>query len=157
MEGKMTDAGRMPSGIWAIVGFHIVNLLLWSVGQTGALVDYDRIAEWGLQDARSLVHPVIVQVNQGIAAADTVVMLPLFLIAVVGLVRRRFFGLVASWLALGITLYWPVVYWWSQFFYGRAGTLHVPNAPATVIIPAAFLVVGGWASWYLVRHRTLFR
>jgi len=153
----MNKDGRLPPGIRAIVAFHLLNLLLWSVGQTGALLDYDRIAEWGLQDARSLVDPVIVQVNQGIALADTIVMLPLFALAVVGILMKRFFGLVVSWLALGVTLYWPVVYWSSQSFYSQAGTLHVPVASATVIVPATFMVTGGWAAWYLARHRALFR
>lgn len=153
----MNRDGRFPWGIRAIIAFHLLNLLLWSVGQTGALLDYDRVADWGLQDARFLVDPVIVQVNQGIALADTIVMLPLFALAVIGILMRRYFGLVASWLALGITVYWPVVFWSSQSFYSQAGTRHVPIAPATVIVPAAFLVTGGWAGWYLARHRALFK
>ena len=153
----MTETDRLPKGVWAVIAFHLLNLSLWSVGQTAALVDYDRVADWGLQDPRSLVDPVIVQVNQAIAAADTVVLLPIFAVAVVGLLQKRFFGVVASWLALGITLYWPVVFWFSQSFYGRGGTLHVPISAPTLIVPAAFLVIGAWAAWYLARHRALFR
>lgn len=153
----MTENDRMPPGVRAIIAFHTLNILLWSVGQTAALLDYDRVAEWGLQDARALVDPVIVQVNQGIALADTIVLLPLFAVAAVGLVKRRFFGVVASWLALGITLYWPAVFWSSQAFYGRGGSLHVPITAATLIVPATFFVIGVWASWYLARHRALFK
>ena len=153
----MTEEARFPVGIWVVVGFHLLNVLLWSVGQTGALLDYDFVAELGLQDARALVDPVIVQVNKGIAVADTVLMLPLFLLAVVGLVRRRFFGLVTSWLVLGITLYWPLVFWFSQYSYSEAGIRHVPLSGSTVIVPAVFFVMAAWAAWYLARHRGLFQ
>ena len=79
----MNGTGRLPPGMWAIAAFHLLNILLWSVGQTGALLDYDKVAGWGFQDARGLVDPVIV--------------------------------------------------------------------------PAAFLVTGAWAAWYLARHRGVFR
>jgi hypothetical protein len=83
-------------------------------------------------------------------------MLPLFAVAAFGLLRRRFFGAVASWLAFGMTLYWPVEFWCSKFFYGRAGiTSPAATAPA-IVIPAILLAVAVWGSWYLAKNRSLF-
>lgn len=152
----MTTADALPRGVKAIIVFHLFNLVIWSIGQAGALVSYDTVAGWGLQDSRDLLDPVIVQVNQGIALADTIVMLPLFLVAAVGLARRRGYGAVASWIVFGFTLYWPVVFWSSQTFYARGSTLHVPTAPVAVLLPAALMLVAAWGSWYLWRKRALF-
>jgi hypothetical protein len=152
----MTRASKIPRGIRVIIGFHIFSFFIWSFGQTGAAINYDKTAEWGLQDPRALVDPVIVAVNRGIGLADTIIMLPFFVVATVGLLRMRFYGAVASWLAFGMTLYWPIEYWCTQGFYAAAGITHVPASPLTVVVPGVFLLVAAWGSWYLGRNRGLF-
>ncbi len=145
------NAGAIPTGVKVIIGFHILNLLLWSFGQTGAVFFYDTVAAWGLQDPRALLDPAIVEVNRGIGLADTLVMFPLFAVAVVGLVRGKFFGAVASWLVFGITLYWPVVFWTSQLFFRRGGIEYRPTPAAAIVLPAAFMLFAAWGSWYLAK------
>jgi hypothetical protein len=83
-------------------------------------------------------------------------MLPLFLVAALGLSRMKYYGAVASWLTFGMTLYWPVVFWSSQSFYARGNTLHEPTSAEVVILPAALMLIAGWGSWYLFRNRALF-
>jgi len=153
----MTDAAGIPRGVKVIIGFHVISFLLWGFGQTVAAFAYDTVAEWGLQAPRALVDPVIVEVNRAIGLADTLVMLPLFVAAVVGLWRRRFVGAVASWLVFGMTLYWPTVFWCSQFFYGQAGIKHQPTPIEAILLPAALMLVACWGSWYLAAKRHLFR
>jgi hypothetical protein len=153
----MSDADGIPRGLKIIIGFHIVSFLLWVFGQTGALVAYDTVADWGFQDPRARIDPVIVEVNKGIGLADTLVMLPLFVVAVFGLLRRRFFGAVASWLVFGMTLYWPIVFWSSQHFYGQAAVKHQPTPAAGILVPAALMIIALWGSWYLARSRRQFR
>ena len=145
-----------PVAVKVILGFHVFNLVIWLIGQTGAVVAYDTVAAWGLQEPRDLVDPALVEVNRGIGLADTIVMLPLFAIAIVGLLRRRFYGAVASWLVFGMTIYWPVVYWCSQGFYARAGLRHVPVSAGTVILPGTLLLIAVWGSWYLAVRREIF-
>lgn len=96
------------------------------------------------------------QVNRAVGLTDTVVMLPLFVVAVIGLLRREFFGAVASWLVFGMTLYWPVVFWTSQGFYAEANVTHQPTSVAEIVVPGALLLVACWGSWYLCRNRGLF-
>ena len=117
----MTEDAKLPIGVWIIIGFHIFSFIIWFFGQALAVVAYDTVAGWGLQGPRDQLDPAIVEVNRGIALTDTLVMLPLFIVAAVGLFRRRFYGAVASWLVFGMTLYWPVVFWCCQEFYA-AGT-----------------------------------
>jgi hypothetical protein len=147
----------LPTGVKIIVGFHLFSFAIWFFGQTLAVFAYDRVAEWGLQDARALVDPVIVAVNRAIGLTDTIVMLPLFIIAAVGLLRRRFYGAVASWLAFGMTLYWPVLFWCSQGFYAAAGIDHQAMTALYIALPGTLWLIAAWGSWYLGRKRALFR
>jgi len=153
----MTRPSGLPLGVKVIIGFHIFSFVIWFFGQSMAVVAYDRVAEWGLQDPSALIDPVIVQINRAIGLTDTIVMLPLFIVAAVGLYRRRFYGAVASWLAFGMTVYWPVVFWCSQAFYAQAGIKHAPTQPVAIILPGALLLIACWGSWYLARNRELFQ
>ena len=135
----MQTTAKIPLGIKIIIGFHLLNILLWTIGQGGAVISYDTVAGWGLQDPKELIDPVIVEVNRG-------------LIAAIGLWRQKFYGAVFSWLALGITLYWPIVFFCSQYFYGQAGIKHNPTPMSTIVILSVILIFTLWASWYLFKN-----
>jgi len=143
---------NMSLGLKLIIGFHILNLVLWFFGQTWAVIDYDAVASWGLQDPRALLNPAIVEVNRGIGLADTFILLPIFLLATIGLLRKKFWGAVFSWMAFAITLYWPTVFWCSQFFFASNGITHYPTAISAIILPAIFMGFSIWGSWYLYRE-----
>lgn len=49
----MTGTRGLPRGVWVIVVFHVLSLLLWLFGQTGAVLSYDTVAAWGLQEPRA--------------------------------------------------------------------------------------------------------
>lgn len=153
----MAEKPKIPPGVWVIVGFHIFSLVIWFFGQTLALVAYDTVATWGLQPPRAELDPAIVEVNRGVALADTLVMLPLFIVAATGLYRRRFYGAVSSWLVFGMTLYWPLVFWCCQKFFAATGIAHQPTSLAAVILPGALWLIAAWGTWYLARHRSSFR
>lgn len=148
----MQQTTKYPLGIKFIIGFHLFNILLLTIGQGGAVISYDTVAEWELQAPRNLIDPVIVEVNRGIGLADIITLIPLFILAVIGLWRLKFFGAVASWLALGITVYWPVVFWSSQYFYGQAAIKYQPTQISAIIIPSVFAGFALWASWYLFKN-----
>ena len=147
---------KIPLGVKIIVGFHLLSIILWTIGQGGAVISYDTIAKWGLQEPRELLDPVIVEVNRGIGFADFVIQIPLFILAVIGLWRLRFFGAMASWLLFGMTLYWPVVAWADQYFYAQAAIKHRPFGVATNLVLVFIVLFAAWASWYLFRNRKLF-
>ena len=151
----MQQTSGLPLGLKVIIVFHVLSLVVWFFGQSVAVVAYDMVAGWGLQDQRALVDPVIVEVNRAIGLTDTVVMLPLFLIAVIGLLQRKLYGAVASWLVFGITVYWPVISWASQGFYAEANIAHQPMTLAHIAVPGACALVACWGSWYLYRNSGL--
>ena len=47
---------KLPLGIKLIIGYHLLNIVLWTIGQGGAVVAYDAVVEMGLQDARELLN-----------------------------------------------------------------------------------------------------
>ena len=148
----MQTTTKISLGFKVVIGFHLFNILLWTIGQGGAVISYDTVAEWGLQDARALLDPAIVEVNRGIGLADMFIMIPLFLVAVFGLWRQKFWGAVFSWLALGITLYWPIVFLCSQYFFGLAGIKYNPTPMSTIVILFVILIFTLWATWYLAKN-----
>lgn len=152
----MIQSKKIPIGIKIIIGFHLFSIFLWVIGQGGAVISYDTVADWGLQEPRELIDPVIVEVNRAIGLADIIIQIPLFIIGVIGLWQLKFYGAVFSWLVLGTTLYWPAVFWASQFFYGQAGIKHQPTLASFHLILTLIFLFAGWASWYLFKNRRLF-
>ena len=147
---------KLPLGIKIIIGFHLFNIILWTIGQGGAVISYDTVAEWGLQAPRNLIDPVIVELNRGIGLADMISIMPLIIIAVIGLWRMKFYGAVLSWMVFGFTFYWPVVFWACQFFFRQAGIKYDPVAAGTDIFLAIIIGTAIWAGWYLFKNRSLF-
>ena len=139
-----------------IIGFFILNLIMFVVGQGGAVVSYDDVAQLGLQEARETIDPVIVVVNRGIGLADVLIGIPLFVLAITGLWRLRYYGAVFSWMVLGISVYWTSVAWAKQSFYLQASIKSQPFDIATHGVLAFVFIFSLWASWYLLKNRNLF-
>ena len=152
----MSSSSKVPAGVWVIIGFLALCSLVWIIGQGGALVAYDTVDDWGFQEVRETVDPAVVPVNRGIAVGDVAIQLPLFLIALVGLSRLRFFGVVAAWMSLSMHWYWTATAWAKQAFYLQAGIQADPLAMPLQIMMAVICAVSLWACWYLYKHRGLF-
>jgi hypothetical protein len=147
---------KVPLGIKIIITFHMLSAILWTIGQGGAVLFYDTIAGWGFQDPRENLAPGLVEVNKGIGLSDFVIQIPLFIIAIVGLWRMKFFVAIASWMVFGISLYWPCVYWFSQYFHQIEGIKHSPAEPIDHILLAFIFLFSVWGSWYQYRKRQSF-
>ncbi len=148
----MANTKKLSTAIKLIIGFHLFNIILWTIGQGGAVISYDTVAEWGMQDARELIDPVIVEVNRAIGLADMLTMMPLFIIAVIGLWRLKFYGAVTSWMVFGFSLYWPVVFFSSQYFYGQAEIKYNPTSISVIGLLSVIMIFSIWASWYLFKN-----
>lgn len=66
----MKHTTPLPAGVKIILGFHLLTLILWTIGQGGAVVSYDAVAAWGFQDPRDSLGPAIVEVNRGSGFSD---------------------------------------------------------------------------------------
>ena len=143
-------------GIKLIIGFFILNLIMFLFGQGGAVVSYDYVAKLGLQEARETIDPLIVVINRGIGLADVLIGVPLFILAIIGLWRHRFYGAVFSWMVLGISFYWTTVAWAKQSFYIQASVKCEPFNAGTHGVLAFVFIFSLWASWYLFKNRKSF-
>ena len=152
----MQKQKKVTLGIKLIIGFFILNLIIFVIGQGGAVVSYDFVAKLGLQEARETIDPLIVVVNRGIGLADFLIGVPLFILAIIGLWRLRFIGAVFSWMVLGISFYWTTVAWAKQSFYIQASVKCEPFNAGTHGVLAFVFIVSVWASWYLFKNRKLF-
>jgi len=152
----MTARRRIPTSVRIIIVFLVVSVFLWIVGQGGAVVAYDAVAELGFHPERDHVDPITVLVTKGIAVGDILIQLPFFVVAILGLWRLRFFGVVAAWIALGINLYWITVAWAKQVYYLQAGVDTEPFGLG-LHAPLAFMFLfSAWATWYLYQNRGAF-
>jgi len=152
----MVKQKNVPLGIKLIIGFFILNLIMFVIGQGGAVVSYDYVAKLGFQEARATVDPVIVVINRGIGLADVLIGVPIFILAIIGLWRLKFLGAVFSWMVLGISLYWTTVAWAKQSFYIQASVQCQPFDIGVHGVLAFVFIFSVWASWYLFKHRRLF-
>jgi len=153
---EMDQQKKLTMGIKFIIGFYILNIIMFTVGQGGAVVAYDTVAEWGLQEARETIDPVIAVINRGIGLADVIIGVPIFILATIGLWQMRFYGLMTSFMVLGINFYWTMVAWIKQHFYIQAA---VKCEPFDVVTHGMLVFVFGfslWASWYLYKNRKSF-
>ncbi len=152
----MEKQKKLSLGIKLIIGFFILNLIMFVFGQGGAVVSYDYVAKLGLQEARETIDPVIVVINRGIGLADVLIGVPLFVLAIIGLWRLRFYGAVFSWMVLGISFYWTTVAWVKQSFYIQASVKCEPFNAGVHGVLAFVFVFSIWASWHLFKNRKLF-
>ena len=152
----MEKQKKVTLGIKLIIGFFILNLIMFVFGQGGAVVSYDYVAKLGLQEARETIDPLIVVINRGIGLADVLIGVPLFIIAIIGLGRLRFFGAVFSWMVLGVSFYWTTVAWAKQSFYIQASVKCEPFNTGVHGVLAFVFIFSVWASWYLFKNRKLF-
>ena len=144
---------KRPTGFWVITIVSVLWLITMLLGQVMAYVDYEFTVSLGLQESVDAVGPMGVAVNKGFGVGDTIVYIPLIVIGLVGLWRRRTWGLIAMSGAFAITAYFPVVCL-SLLLFAR-GT---PGFAFTRFVPyAIFLTIvtlyGLWGLWYLSSRR----
>jgi hypothetical protein len=147
----------LPLGIKFIIGFHILNIIMWVIGQGGAVIAYDTVAQWGLQDSRETIDPFIVVVNRGIGFADFLIGVPLFIVALIGMWKMKFAGAVFSWMVFGIGFYWTSVAWAKNYFYLEASIKCQPFGMGVHFMLVFVFLFSVWGSWYLFKNRKLFK
>lgn len=138
--------GRFPLGVWiAIIALLILFLLAWA-GQAYSLFDWDGAVDLGLQNERftgDAVERTWAHESWGVAMADMLWPVPIGIVALIGLLRKKFFGFAAGLMELSIGVYFPLVFAFQRW----------TSYPGTVIV-AIFLfaissllgIIGLWAN-----------
>ena len=143
-------------GFWILISLGILLTIMLLIGQTFSLINYDLTVSLGLQESVEEVSEVGVAWAKGFAFGDTVLYLPLLLIGIIGLLKRRSWGFYSMFGALAITVYWPIVSL-STIFIGRTALNLNPDkyVSYSIILPL-IAIYGLWGMWYLHKNRDKF-
>lgn len=104
--------GKYPFGIWLALGAVLLTFLAWLM-QAYSLLDWETAVSLGLQNSSFNGDESDIAwatKERGEAIADLIWPLPLSILAFVGLLKERFFGLVSSLMLFGICVYFPLFY-----------------------------------------------
>lgn len=134
------------AGFWLLVGVLLLVAVLL-LGQVLGLLNYPLAVQLGLQESEQQIGAYGVAVNRAFCVADSLLYLPLTLIALVGLLQRRSWSARAVTAVLAITAYWPLM--------SLAMLLFLPGMPGyTFQTPSSYWtllsVVGGCSAFGLV-------
>ena len=138
-----------PIAFWCICVFLALSLVLLLLGQTSAVFAYDFTVSIGLQESMDDVSEYGIEVNRAFGVADTIVYIPLIVMSLIGLVRRRPWALPVTAAVMGISAYWTVTIAFMFFFLpGVPGYNLVPGMEYWVAL-GSFFGIGVWGILYI--------
>ncbi|NQT27043.1 hypothetical protein HQ585_16940 [candidate division KSB1 bacterium] len=142
--------GCYPLGIWIAFVALVLILIAW-IMQSYSLIDWEGAVELGLQNesfSGNETERAVADVERGIAIADILWVFPIWLIAFIGLLRKRFFGFLAAMMEFAICVYFPLFY----IFRDSSGQDIVLGVLLLWLIPSLLGIMGLWANRDLFRE-----
>ncbi|NQU84172.1 MAG: hypothetical protein HQ541_00260 [Mariniphaga sp.] len=137
--------GRYPFGIWTAIIALLLTMLAW-VMQAYSLINWESAVEFGLQNGSFQgddISQIMAAKEKGEAIADLIWVLPLNLLALVGILRKRFIGFVAAMMTFAVCIYFPLFYIfqiWNTFLMTAVGAVILWG------IPSLFGIFGLWTN-----------
>ena len=125
------------------------------MGQTMAFINYDFAVSIELQEPAREITEVGVALNKGFGFGDTVIYIPLFIVGIIGLIRKSVFGFYAMIGALAITAYWPVVNLATLFYAKKASGWSFSDYTIYTIVLSLIAIYGIWGFWFLYKNREI--
>ncbi|WP_406661733.1 hypothetical protein V7O66_04230 [Methanolobus sp. ZRKC3] len=141
------------TGFWILISIGILLTIFLLLGQTLSLIDYDLTVSLGLQESVEEVSEVGIAWAKGFAFGDTVFYLPLLVMGIIGLLKKRAWGLYSMFGALAITVYWPIVSLFAIFIGKDALNLDPGKYVSFSIVLPLIVIYGLWGMWYLYKNR----
>lgn len=147
-----------PAAFRAIVIFLALSAVLMLIAQATPVFDYDLAVRLGFQKGADQITDFGVQVIRAFCVSDTVVFIPLTVLALVGMLMKKRWALYATASTSGISVYWVVAYGYMvTTLQGAPGYHAVLEAPDWVIM-SAYVGFGVWSLLYLmIRGDRMFR
>ena len=135
---------RYPLGIWIALVALILIFLAWLM-QAYSLLDWEAAVDLGVQNERftgDAAERAIADVERGIAMADIVWALPLTIVAIIALLRRKYIGFISALMVFAICVYFPLFY----LFRESMDTETVLAALFLWAVPSSLGIVGLWVN-----------
>jgi hypothetical protein len=145
MQFFTLKTGRYTLGIWMAIVAILLTFLAW-IMQFYSLINWEGALELGLQNESLKGTPVeraYADVERGVALADMVWALPLTLIAFIGILKKRMFGLVAGMMDFAICVYFPLVFAFHRWDSHRETAI---IALILFLLPSLLGIVGLWSN-----------
>jgi len=121
-------------------------------GQMMSFINYDFTVTYGLQESKDVVGDMGVAFNKAFGVGDTLIYLPLLLLGLIGLWRRKKWGVWTMGGALAITAYWPVVNIFFLFFASGLPGFYFTDYMSYTVILSLIMIYGIWGIWYLYKN-----
>jgi len=118
-----------------------------------AVIHYDFAVLIGLQESVEEITEVGVALNKGFGLGDTVFYIPLFVIGIIGLLKRTTLGLYAMLGAMAVTVYWPIVGLSTVIFAKGAPGWYFTDYTSYAILLSIIALYGLWGFQYLYKNR----
>ncbi len=136
---EMNNQNRHIS-FWIVNIFLILTAFGILAGQTFALINYELLVQFGLQESVEEIGEIGVNVNKAFAVSDTLIYLPLIVLSIIGAIKRTTWSLSAISAVMGITAYWSLTVMFELIFLkGTSGFLLVPNIVYWLVLSGYFL------------------
>jgi len=145
----MTRA-KSPAAFWAIVVFLALSTVLMLIAQTTPIFDYDLAVRLGFQNGADKITGFGVQVIRAFCVSDTLVFIPLTVLALIGLLLKKRWSLFATASVTGISIYWVVAYGFIVSYLNGMPGYHVVLGPFDWVIMGAYVIFGVWGLLYLI-------
>ena len=153
-EFLQKKAGRYSLGIWIAVVALLLSFVGWLM-QAYSLFNWESAVKLGLQNGSfsgDVVDRALASKERGEALADLLWPLPIAIVALVGILKKRFVGFVAAMMEFAICIYFPLFYVFQMWETHRA------TAVGAVIlwgIPSILGILGLWANRHLFQKQTV--
>ena len=141
------------SGFWFLIGIGILLNIIYVFGQTMAIINYNFAVSINLQEPMDEITEIGVALNKGFGFADTVFYIPLFVIGIIGLLKRTTLGLFAMLGAMAVTIYWPIVSLSTLIFAKGAREWHFTDYTTYTILLSLIALYGFWGFLFLYKNR----
>lgn len=112
MEILKKKFNQHPLGVWLAIFALILICLAWLM-QIYSLINWEGAVKLGFQDdsfTGDITERAMADVERGVAIADILWVLPITIIAFIGLFRKNFIGFIAAMMAFAVCVYFPLFY-----------------------------------------------
>ena len=144
---------KRTTGFWVLVSIGIILNVIYLLGQTMAIINYDFAVSIELQEPANEITDVGVASNKGFGFGDTFFYMPLFVVGIIGLFKRSAWGLYAMIGAMAVTVYWPIVGLSTVFYAKGASGWYFTDYMSYSILLSLIAIYGIWGLWYLYKSR----
>jgi len=111
--------GKLPLGIWIVIIILVFDIFLGVVGQLITIISFETALSLGLQEdnpnSDDPIQRTLVPVEWGVAVADVILQTIGIILALIGIFRRHWVGLMGATVVFTILLYASLFFFFQRY------------------------------------------